>query len=356
MTTKYENPPADEAKQIEHIIELTRQQLLKRYPSPKPVLRGVHPKDHGCVLGSFQIDSFLKNELRVGVFSEPGAEFPCAIRFSNAATTVLPDDPVVNGKPTPGSRGMAIKLVNIDSPNPEGLIPTQDFLMVNHPVFAFANVADYEALSELILRNNEDATEFFTKPYKTDEATLKRIQRTGLIVTRIRGGNDKVPPFQPAPSHPAQNSYFSAAPFLFGEGRVMKYRVTPINEPITNPPMVVEPDYLRKALRLRLDPTRQGNQSIVFLFSVQVRNIDEINIDTEIEDASNEWDETKYPFESVGTITIPPQDFETDAARERCERIFLTPWHTHPEHRPLGGINRLRQKVYETSMKMRLGN
>ena len=135
----------------------------------------------------------------------------------------------------------------------------------------------------------------------------------------------------------------------------MKYRASPVDEPIVNPPDVVEPDYLRKALRQRLDPTIQGNRPIQFRFGVQVRKIDQVDIDTEIEDASNEWDESRYPFEDVATITIHPQDFETEAARDRCERIFLTPWHTHPDHRPLGGINRLRQKVYETSMKMRLG-
>jgi hypothetical protein len=135
----------------------------------------------------------------------------------------------------------------------------------------------------------------------------------------------------------------------------MKYRVTPISEPIATPPEVVEPDYLRKALRLRLDPMRQGNTPIVFRFSIQVRSISEIDIATEIEDASNEWLEEKNPFVSVATITIHPQDFESNAARERCEKIFLTPWHTHPDHRPLGGINRLRRKVYEASMKMRLG-
>ena len=356
MSHTYEIIPSEESQQIENIIDLTRRQLMQRYKVPQPTLRGVHPKDHGCVMASFKVDNDLESGLRVGVFSQPGAEYPCAIRFSNAATLVAPDNTVdAQGRRVPGSRGMAIKLVNLDTPTEQGLLPVQDFLMVNHPVFAFANIPDYEALSRVILENNEDPTKFFTQPYKTDEQTLARIKRIGLIVTRIRGGTDQLPPFQPAPAHPAQNSYFSAAPFLFGQGHAMKYRVTPVNEPITSQPDVVDPDYLRKALRLRLDPSIHGNPSIVFRFGVQVREIASLDIATEIEDASNEWSEEKYPYVGVGTITIPPQDFETDAARDRCEKIFLTPWHTHPDHRPLGGINRLRQKVYEASMKLRLG-
>ena len=34
---------------------------------------------------------------------------------------------------------------------------TQDFLMINQPVFAFANVEDYEALSQIIFDDKENA-------------------------------------------------------------------------------------------------------------------------------------------------------------------------------------------------------
>ena len=135
----------------------------------------------------------------------------------------------------------------------------------------------------------------------------------------------------------------------------MKFRVVPMNEPITTPPEIVEPDYLRKALRLRLDPTLPGNDPIVFRFGVQVRKIEEVNIDSEIENACTEWSEQKTPFRSIATIAILPQDFDSEAAKNRCDQIILTPWHTHSDHRPLGGINRLRQCVYEASIKMRLG-
>lgn len=96
---------------------------------------------------------------------------------------------------------------------------------------------------------------------------------------------------------------------------------------------------------------------MVFTFQVQVRTGAELadKIDTDIEDATVEWDAAQHPFIDAGTITIPPQDFETDERRELCESLTFSPWHGLAEHRPLGGINRLRRPVYDASGRHRLG-
>jgi hypothetical protein len=56
---------------------------------------------------------------------------------------------------------------------------------------------------------------------------------------------------------------------------------------------------------------------------------------------------------TVARITIPPQDFDTDARRQACENLVFTPWHSVTEHQPIGGINRLKLKVYEASAALR---
>ena len=38
----------------------------------------------------------------------------------------------------------------------------------------------------------------------------------------------KPPAYQDPPACPVDNSYFSAAPYLFGRDKVMKYRVKPV--------------------------------------------------------------------------------------------------------------------------------
>ena len=45
---EFEKIPDEEASQIDNIVKLTLAQLKSRFPDPKPIRRGVHPKDHGC--------------------------------------------------------------------------------------------------------------------------------------------------------------------------------------------------------------------------------------------------------------------------------------------------------------------
>src|ERR1700678_4534216 len=106
--------PSGEADRIKHIIELTLQQLRNRYPKQEQVRRGVHAKDHGCVKAVFEVVTDLDPAYRVGVFAEPGKRYDAWVRYSNAAVLVLPDDPNgQDGKPTAGSRGMAVKLIGV---------------------------------------------------------------------------------------------------------------------------------------------------------------------------------------------------------------------------------------------------
>lgn len=129
----------------------------------------------------------------------------------------------------------------------------------------------------------------------------------------------------------------------------MKFSANPVAPVLNEAPDVSDPDYLRMTLRKRL------TQDIVFDFQVQVRPASDLagKIDTEIEDACFEWKEPTHPFVSVATITIPAQNFETDERRALCESLTFTPWHGIVEHRPLGGINRLRLAVYEASTRFR---
>ena len=357
--------PPEEAAQIADIVNLTIHQLKRRYEAPggkPPVLRGVHAKDHGCVRAKFKVIKALPNHLRVGIFANPGQEYDAWIRFSNASVSVDQDSRDVQGVRVHGSRGMAVKVLGVTG---SPLVPTdgpltQDFLMINSPVFAFSNVEDYQALSQAI-KDADDPRPFFARMGMAAPIST-RAQRTKGIFDQIQS-NTSPPGFQAPPASPVDNRYFSAAPFLFGDDRVMKYSARPIAPVAGGPPDITDRDYLRKALQKRL--TAPGAQGIVFDFQVQLRSANELagKIATEIEDACVEWPELedpksgklkpKYPFETVARITIPPQDFDTQEQREVCESLTFTPWHGIAEHRPIGGINRLRLAVYEASTEFR---
>src|SRR4051812_34225165 len=76
-----------------------------------------------------------------------------------------------------------------------------------------------------------------------------------------------------------------------------------------------------------------------------------------IQDASVEWSESASPFRKVATIEIPRQALGSEEMRRfraSCEALSFNPWHSLAEHRPLGGLNRLRRVAYEASVRRRL--
>jgi hypothetical protein len=361
--TELERIPDEEAAQIESIVSLSIEQLKQRYPGGERARRGVHVKDHGCVTARFKVIDVLSEHLRVGVFAKPGHEYEAYVRFSNAAVAVAPDSQVgTDGAVAHGSRGMAVKLLGVTGvPLLSAVGPcTQDFLMINQPVFAFSNVEDYLALSHVLLADADKADRFFAERIRMKDgqpdladAMTRRALGTLEIVKRVQSST-MPPAYQTPPASPADNRYFSGAPFLFGDDRVMKFSANPVSPQSGEVPNVSDPDYLRKALYRRL--TAPDAEDIVFEFQVQVRTASDFSgkVEVEIEDACFEWDETKHLFETVAIIRIPPQDFETEKQCAACERLIFTPWHGIAEHRPLGGINRLRRAVYEASAQLRL--
>jgi hypothetical protein len=362
-----EQIPADEEANIKEIARLTIAQLERRYGGNSQILRGVHAKGHGCVRAVFKVNDNLPERLRYGVFADPGRSYDAVIRFSNAAVAVTDDTPLDPHDPTKklrvhGSRGMAVKLMNVTGTplltTDEPL--TQDFLMINQPVFAFANIEDYLALSQ-VLEKTDDPIAFFARTKDVDEhgaptEKAKRALKTLGIVQRIQSLTfEATQPattgaFQDPPASPLDNQYFGAAPFLFGPDHVMKVSARPVAPVVGEKLDVTDPDYLGKALRKRL--SAPDARDVVFTFQVQVRTADEIagHIATDIEDATVAWE--KCPFEDVATITISPQELLDVSG---CENLSFSPWHGLTDHRPLGGINRLRRPVYEASSHKRLG-
>jgi hypothetical protein len=345
--------PSLEARQIQQIADLTVKQLDQRYPDPAPILRGVHPKSHGCVQAIFSVHRDLPREYQVGLFLKPGRAYRAWTRFSNASVRVAPDTDA-DGKH--GSRGMAVKVLDAGNEtllSDRGRI-AQDFLMINQPSFAFANVSDYVKVNQVIADNDDDPSMFFAPLIYFKQNGTPPPGVTMEEIQRIAASFAEVQKLQAAPvANPLEVQYFSAAPFLFGRDRVMKFSARP-KGPLK--PQIVPkdppPDYLRSALK---DTIAKG-KAIEFDFMLQVRGAGEADLG--IENATTVWDEAKFPFVSVATITIPAPQEVLDSPRgiEPCEDTVFTPWHSLPEHQPVGSINRLRKQVYIASADHRGAN
>lgn len=325
--------PEAESGQIGEIVDLTLQLLQQRY-GDNLARRGVHPKDHGCVKANLVVNADLPKAYQKGVFAVPGKSYDAWVRFSNATGTVG-SDVAPNGANS--SRGMAIKLMGVSG---EPLLPqsgaiTQDFLLINQPMFAFANVAEYLELTRLQVLHHDDNSKIFPALFANPNADKAE---TARIVQGIA---------QTSMGSPVESRYFSASPFLFGPDAVVKFGVTPRNPGSTPVPPNPPANYLRDALRKSLDVNT--GKPAVFDFQVQLRTADNLSI----ENASAQWPESAAPFQTVGTLTIPTQDFDNPLRITECEHLVFTPWHGIAEHRPLGGINRLRLGVYKASSQRR---
>lgn len=350
----FEIVPDEEAARIADIAKKTVQlqnvrAIVFKDTQEGQKLRGVHPKSHGCVIGNFEINKDIAPNLKVGLFSKPGKHYKTLIRYSNASVRLSPD--LENGEN--GSRGMAIKIFDVDG---EMLIKdnganNQDFLMINTPVFAFPNVRSYQRLTNALLASPSGAdpsAAFVEGPDWTDE-DRENLKKTFKSLKQIKSKLVR---------NPLEVQYFAAAPSSFGKDRVMKFSAEPCGSEKTqkpfNNPSEATPNYLHKSLAATVS---QGEKVCLDL-KIQVKTIGQVKADRQkvdrtegdlIEDAARNWENT--PFFKVAKITIlTPQTVDlADSAQQDCKSQAFNPWHSLAEHKPLGGINRLRRPVYINS-------
>jgi hypothetical protein len=292
--------------------------------SPRPVRRGQHPKQHGCVLGEFVVEPRLSDELRHGVFRAP-RQFPAIIRFSNGREW---DDRKGD------IHGMAIKLLDVEGEkilDAERNAPTQDLILADGPVFFIRNLADYVPFSEDVLN-----------------AAKSLWGRIVLVVKLLISWDYKWRLLRAAtakkPDSPLRIQYWSQTPYKLG-GPAARYTARPDLSLVPAPPNSNSKDRLREAMAAHL-----ASREARFDFLVQIQT-DPVAMP--VEDPTVVWDERRSPFRKVATIVIPPQHCDTPERTTFCENLSYTPWHSLPAHRPLGGINRARRIVYEAISRRR---
>jgi len=316
-----EYPAPGEEECIRQIAETLKRDIQRTY-KPGSTLRDAHPKNIGCVKAEFIVDPGLPEELRVGLFKEPRT-YPAYIRFSNAATTIQADS-------RRDIRGMAIKLLEVEGEKlleDEKFETTQDFLVISTPSFINQSVIDFYGTLQAINGGPLKLIGFFFNPFNSHLRVLLNIVKSlkkhaNLLEVR----------------------FWSTTPYLFGS-RAVKYSCKPRQAEVTKMPKNPSDNHLREAMKQYL-----AGQDAYFDFLVQFQT-DALQMP--VEDSSVLWNEETSPFRKVATIRIPAQVFDTDERMKIAEDLSFTPWHSLPEHRPLGTINRARKIVYETISKCR---
>jgi hypothetical protein len=121
---------ADEAATADGLVATMRSINETTYKDSGHPLRSVHAKSHALLKGQIEILADLPPVLAQGLFAT-AATYPVAIRVSTIPGDVLDDNVSV-------PRGLALKIMGVPGERLEGSEDdtTQDFVMVNGPVFA----------------------------------------------------------------------------------------------------------------------------------------------------------------------------------------------------------------------------
>ncbi|MCU1262385.1 MAG: hypothetical protein JWO80_5270 [Bryobacterales bacterium] len=287
--------------------QLRQLHLKVHHVQPGANRRGEHPKGHGGVWATFRVERDIPPGLRVGLFKEPRS-FTALVRYSNGRTA---DDRM------PDVHGMAVKvLIPRDGNTPL----QQDFIMADHVIFFAKNV--------------QHILEFLV-------ATAGGTPASQLAITThpaLIGYTNK------AQSSPLALSYWSQTPYLAGEGAVKYFAMPSPDQERLPVPLADSPDCLKEAMIEQLTARKLCAK---FDFCVNPQTDAAV---MPVEDPTIEW---KSAPVKVATISIYPQKFDSPEQVTFVENLTWSPWDGLPEHRPLGGINRARQLVYQDSQELR---
>jgi len=300
------------------IVELQKKILDRDYPNPKDTLRDAHPKTLALVKAEFTILPDVPEELRVGLFANVGAVYPCWVRFSSA-------NPPPKSDLLPDKRGCAIKLL---SPSDEETPINQDFVLMNTPVMPlgtpqlFRDLIYYSQISFFLL-----AVKLFF------QCKLSHF----LTFVNFRAPSDSI----------LGEKFHSTTPYAYGN-QVVKYALLPKEGSYKGPAVLKKIGY--NYLTIEAQEHLEADSS-EFEFFIQLQKDKDL---MPIDDASVLWDEKLSPFIKVATLNIPPQLFTLPERFEQAELLRFDVGHTLPEHRPLGGLNKVRAIVYGELSKYRL--
>ena len=274
-------------------------------------------KSLGCFNAEFTVEPNLPAHLRHGLFAQPGAH-SSLVRFANASNA---DDRKKD------FRGLSIKVNDVNGESLWGAAGQQDFLFNSYPAL-FASNPD-EFLSFIEATADKALWKFFLNPFNWDSVVV------------LMKGREKI-------TSPFDIDYWSTTPYRLGPDTAIavKYAALSCTATSGQQPENSDENFLRTVMQQQLT-----SGEACFDFMVQFQQDPAV---MPVEDAAVIWDENDAPYQKVATLTISNQDFASITALQACENQRFNPWQSLADHRPLGGINRVRRAVYSEASDFRL--
>ncbi len=274
-------------------------------------------KGLGCFNAQFTVEPNLSENLRHGLFAQPGSH-SSLVRFANASTADDRDKDF---------RGMSIKVSGVNGQALWGESGEQDFLLNSYPALFASNPEEF--LSFIEATADDAMWKFFVNPFNWDSVAIMLKGREAI-------------------TSPFDINYWSTTPYRLGldESTAVKYAALSCTASPGEEPDDADENFLRTVMQQQL-----AAGEACFDFVVQFQ---QDTGEMPVEDASVIWDEDDAPYQKVARLTINQQDFSSAGALQSCERQRFNPWQSLEEHRPLGGINRVRRAVYSEAGEFRL--
>ncbi|WZO98518.1 hypothetical protein EP7_000098 [Isosphaeraceae bacterium EP7] len=317
LNSELETIEPNEQAMIAELVETQRRlHAIEGTPGRRPQ----HPKQHGLVKADLVVGGGLADELRHGLFREPRT-FEAWVRYSNGKGE---DDR------KKGLRGMAVKVLGTDDLGAS----EQDFIAIDMPTFFIRNNVEYLDLTRALLAARGGFPRSYLlpglNPLGWHPGRLLRLSKVfrkcgDLLAAR----------------------FYSTTPYRLGP-RAIKFSFRPIQANGPPLPMGTTPDFLRDRLVATLN-----DRPAEFDLLVQIQG-DPTSMP--VEDPTVDWDDARptAPWHKVATLRMPIQNPATPERLALAEAMAFTPWHTLPDHQPLGGINRARKAIYEATQADRL--
>lgn len=291
----------------------------------RPYTRDVHSKAHGCVQARFEVGE-LEPRLRHGLFARAGS-YEAWLRLSSGDTHVQSDE-------IKDARGFALKVMGVPGEKlleAEKDASTQDFVMINSPVFFIRTLAEYEQFMAYMAQGSRYGwffDGFSWMPWRWHVRELYLAAQT----------------LKPPPASLLQTQYHSLSAYRLGPSQFVKYSARPCVA--AKPPRPAKGEnMLRETLKAELSQA-EGCFDLLVQLQVAGKNMP-------VEDATVRWSEKDSPFLKVARVTLARQAFDSPAQNAFCENLSFTPWHALPEHEPVGVMNRVRRALYQEISRYR---
>ncbi|OLE23954.1 MAG: hypothetical protein AUG49_14645 [Catenulispora sp. 13_1_20CM_3_70_7] len=287
---------------------------------PGGVQRFGNTKTFGVLRGEFTVLPDLPERLRRGVFAEPRT-YPAWVRFSGPGPYAPPDIEDL------GQCSVAIKLMGVPGPKlMDDEQATQDLILVSPASFVTPNIRENVKLQRWV--RAKAPVMYAVNP--VDSHLLH------LFMQLL---------YSPVHANPLEIRYYTNVPFLLGAGQAVQYSLKPTAPPRTRIPARPAENYLRDAMGRTL---ADGDWTFDFMVQVQT---DPHRMP--VEDATVKWPERLSPYVPVARLRLPAQRFDGAGQLAFADVLRYNPWHSLPDHRPLGNSNRARRQMYLELARLR---